>query len=978
MVKFLEQVAAHYYSAGDIERRCFIFPNRRSMLFFRKYLGEAVAASREKKPLLVPEMLTVNEFFYKVAGVDTATKVNLLLELYEVYRSLNPKAEPLDEFIFWGDVILADFNDVDKYLINPKGLFTNVADYRQIQDSFSYLTDDQREAIENFIKHFRADGKLKVNLESDDPDVKSRFLMIWNLLLPIYEKFRERLSSLGMAYEGMVYRDMAEKVKAGSVSDLLSGRFLRSDSFVFVGLNALNECEKTVMKAMRNAGIAEFCWDYSSAMIRDSRNKSSFFMTKNVIDFPQAFSFDPVTAVPRVNIISVPSSIGQAKQIPELIGVPDDTAIVLPDETMLMPVLNSIPEEISDINVTMGYPMTASEFYGLMDEITNLQLHLRQKGQRWMYYHKQVRNILSSSILGLFMGEAGRELIRNIKTGAKLFIPQEDLFSETLGEEERQLIDTIFRPVVTDPKSTDAAQIKAIQDYQKSIIDLIGPKLKDTYLARETEFARLYRSSIVNLSSRVLPVLPLTYVRMLQRLLSMVSVPYSGEPLKGLQIMGPLETRALDFDTVIILSCNEGVFPRKTVSSSFIPPELRKGFGLPTYEFQDSVWAYYFYRMIQRAGTVWLVYDSRTEGIKSGEESRYIKQLQYHFRVPVRRYVAKADVRSISDDLEFPKPADMAERLRKTTLSATALQNYLVCPAKFYYHSIERLKAEDEVAESLDAGMIGNVYHAVMQALYLGEKAMEPGFSMERKDVDAAIKGGALQPLDMVTPEYIGQWMKRKADIREKIRALILDQLHTTDISGRNLVIEEVIFNYVVKTLETDKRILDDKHLPGFRILGLEKELSWTFEGYRFSGYIDRLDSTGEGSVRIVDYKTGKVTDGDVAITDDNAKAVIEKLYGDIDKDRPKIAFQLFIYDKFITSDKELSKFKDVENVIYPAARLFVGEPLSAPMNRKFCLGMEERLSEMLREIADTSIPLRRTSNRENCGYCDFKNICGR
>ncbi|MBQ1857386.1 MAG: hypothetical protein II142_04270, partial [Bacteroidales bacterium] len=306
-MKFLEQVAAHYYSAGDIERRCFIFPNRRSMLFFRKYLGEAVAASREKKPLLVPEMLTVNEFFYKVAGVDTATKVNLLLELYEVYRSLNPKAEPLDEFIFWGDVILADFNDVDKYLISPKGLFTNVADYRQIQDSFSYLTDDQREAIENFIKHFRADGKLKVNLESDDPDVKSRFLMIWNLLFPIYEKFRERLSSLGMAYEGMVYRDMAEKVKSGSVADLLSGRFLRSDSFVFVGLNALNECEKTVMKAMRNAGIAEFCWDYSSAMIRDSRNKSSFFMAKNVSDFPQAFSFEPVTAVPQVNVISVPS-----------------------------------------------------------------------------------------------------------------------------------------------------------------------------------------------------------------------------------------------------------------------------------------------------------------------------------------------------------------------------------------------------------------------------------------------------------------------------------------------------------------------------------------------------------------------------------------------------------------------------------------------------------------------------------------------
>ena len=282
------------------------------------------------------------------------------------------------------------------------------------------------------------------------------------------------------------------------------------------------------------------------------------------------------------------------------------------------------------------------------------------------------------------------------------------------------------------------------------------------------------------------------------------------------------------------------------------------------------------------------------------------------------------------------------------------------------------------MAESLDAGMLGNVYHAVMQALYLGEKAMEPDFSMERKDIDAAIADGTLQPLTMVTSEYIGRWLKRRPEIKGKIRALILGQLHTTDVSGRNLVLEEVICNYVMKTLEVDKRLLDERHLKGFRILGLEKQMFWTFEGYRFHGYVDRLDSLGEGSLRIVDYKTGKVEDSDVHIDKDNLEKVMTALYGESEKDRPKIAFQLFIYDKFITSDKEYSSIESVENVIYPAAKLFVGDPLSAPMNSEFSKKMEERLSVMLKEIADPSIPFRRTGDSKACEYCDFKNICGR
>jgi RecB family exonuclease len=427
-------------------------------------------------------------------------------------------------------------------------------------------------------------------------------------------------------------------------------------------------------------------------------------------------------------------------------------------------------------------------------------------------------------------------------------------------------------------------------------------------------------------------VLPATHLRIIQRLFQGISVPFKGEPLRGLQVMGPLETRALDFRYLVILSANEGVFPRHNVSSSFIPPELRKGFGLPTYEFQDAVWAYYFYRMIQRPEHVWLVYDSRTEGLKSGEESRYIKQLEYAFGVPMERLTAVAP-------MQAPKPEEVPEKtqehidaLKEKYLSASALKNYMDCPARFYYQSVKGLKSDDEVPESLDSRMLGIVFHSVMQNLY-----------------------GRANP---ITPAMIDAFRNDDKGLRTLIREKVKEEMHSFEVTGRNLVLEEVILDYVKSTLRHDANILaaEGGGSPGFNIIGLEEHYFGSYGGFKFHGFIDRLDSYRNGEVRVVDYKTGKVEDKGID---------------------PKIEFQLFIYDLLCHQQPSLAG-KQLVNSIYSIRHIYTGSLPDMPEDPVKTKEMTAQLDAMLSDITNLDIPWSRTEDKDICAHCDFKDICGR
>lgn len=949
MTPFLKQVARHYCASGsDLERMCFVFPNRRALVFFRKYLSEEV----RDRPVVAPSMMSMGDFVFRASGTPRCDKLRLLLRLYDCYSPLykgrtGRDAEPLDDFVYWGDVLLNDFNDVDKYLADPKGIFTNVAEFKRIQDWQDCLSETQKAALEQFLSHF----------SGNDAGYKDKFLQVWDILYPLYRDFNARLDAEGLSYEGMAYRRLAEAVSGNgpgvmAVSDLLGGAFPDTDKFVFVGLNALSGCEKVLLGKMRDAHIAEFCWDFSSPMIRHPQNKSSLFLARNVEEFPQAFRIDADgLGTPQFNVVSVPSSVGQAKLLPRVLRECGDssirTAVVLPDENLLLPVLNCIPEEVRDINVTMGYPLSGSAIFSLMSEISALQMHLRLKDGEYYFYHQQLWAILSNSVLRTAVRDdaAALDAMARIRKEARYYVAAREFAGSPL-------LETIFRPVVTDTASRDPEQISAISRYQMEVVTAIAVRIKgDPEMAVELDFAMDYYQAVKRFSSEPLPLLPATYLRAFGQLTGLASdsVPFKGEPLRGLQIMGPLEMRALDFDNVIVLSCNEGTFPRRSVSSSFIPPELRKGFGLPTYEYQDAVWAYYFYRMVQRATNVWLLFDSRTEMSRSGEESRYIKQLEMHFGVRTRRFIFDSPVQGNGEPPVPEKTPDVIGRIREKVLSASALQTYLSCPLKFYYGSIEQLSPEEEVSEALDAGMIGSILHETMHELYEG-----------RGKIDAA---------------YLDSLLKDSRPVVEKVGRKIIDRLNAFEVAGRNLIFKDMIVSYVLQILRRDRELLDDYGTDSFTVLKMEERTLLDFGGFRFKGFIDRLDSFVPGEVRVVDYKTGKVLDLDINIDDSNAAQVVDKLFGKVEKERPKIALQLFLYDRMA---EKLVPGKTLFNSIYQTASLFAGKPVAVPLSPHFAELMEARLHALLEEMTDPAVPLRRAADRDACKYCDFKAICGR
>lgn len=942
MTPFLKQVAKHYFDHTTSENDfCYVFPNRRSMLFFKKYYCLQVKAAGIT--MFEPQMYTINDFFYKVYAGAPTERIDLLLNLYREYKKLIPNCEPLDEFIFWGEMILSDFNDVDKYLVDAEKLFTNVSQFKSMQD-YTFLSDNQLKALQAFMGHFAPQA-------GEDGKYKENFRKTWDILYPLYKSFNRTLSEQGKSYEGMVYRRLAERFESESASDVLQDAFPHSPKFVFVGLNAPTESELAVLKRMRQAQLAEFCWDYSSEMIKDKANKSSFFMEDNIRHLGQSIKLDP-DGLPaaQINVLAVPSAVGQCKQIGQIfrrlggeIGL--DTAIVLPDEKLLLPTLNAIPDSISKVNVTMGYPMSGSVLYSLIDEICAMQMHIRERSDgNWAFYYKQAYDLFANPLLKDSLCENERHTIDSVKCKLFHYIDRDEIAVDG------QILSRIFTPIVKEPNLADKGQITALCEYLKDIIETVAHKLVENKKESvELEFAKDFYQAIECIEKYELEVLPATFFRLLRNLVGRNAVPFKGEPLQGLQIMGPLETRALDFDNLVILSCNEGVFPRHNSSESFIPPELRKGFGLPTHEYQDALWAYYFYRLIQRCENVWLVYNTSVQQkMNSCEESRYIKQLELHFGVKIHRYVAKSTILEAKDTTEIAKTQEDIDILKSTRLSATALQKYLSCPVQFYYSKIKKLSNEDEVNETLDAGLIGSVLHESIEEIYSGK--------------------------ERITKDFLSECLKKES-YAEVVRRHIMDNLKCLEISGRNLIYESLICRYVRQILLTDKKLLEKKNLDSFRILELEKKETDVIGGLKFIGIMDRVDSFEDGVIRVVDYKTGSVKDSDIQIDDENACEVADAAFGEDNDKRPKIAIQLYLYDVLI---RKAHKMEAIENVIYQTTSLFSEGIKSAPMNETFVKEMGTRLEECLKGLLDIDKPWAKTAHAKTCSYCDFKDICGR
>lgn len=928
--EFLRSVAETFVSmAGKrLQHYCFVFPNRRSSLFFRKYLGES-----SEIPLFSPRLTTVNDLFASLSGLRTADKITLLAGLYKVFRDCIPEFdEPFDDFLYRGEVVLGDFDDIDKYLADAQSLFANISDLKEIESKYDYFTENQRKAIESFwgtLNEFRGHRK------------EAAFLKMWNSLYPVYLAFKDGLEKKGLAYEGMIYRDVAERLTKGD--DALYGMLDKYESIVFVGLNAPNNCERVLFDALKRIGKGNFYWDFYGEAVCDPGNKSSFFMRDNISRYPSCPELpaetDPGSGRPDVEAVAVPSSTGQAKYVygllQELARSGADmfrTAIVLPDENLLLPLLNSIPPEVRTINVTMGYPLVNSEVYSFVSLLANLQERMTVRPDEGpLFHYRDVTGLLNHSFMKKALPEWSERTRAAIYRENIVYLPAS-------GLRDGDLASAVFEPVTAEENA-----------------DL--PSLLTGYMKRALEAVSLYVGSVdkeflfncyksLNLLDRIgLGIRKDTYFRLFRRILSSVSIPFAGEPLSGLQIMGPLETRALDFDNIIMLSVNEGVFPTGATAASMIPYNLRKGFGLPTYEYQDSVSAYHFYRSICRARKVWLLYDSRSGGLMSGEESRYIKQLEYIYKYDiVRKNVSFALAPALAageDDLFMNEEESKA--LSRFSFSPSSIAAYMRCGRQFYYRYVRMLKEPDNVMEDVDASAFGQIYHWVMQHVY------DKGAKYGNKEMDTLVR-------------------KARHDLPEMVQAGFMEVLKIRKISGKNRIAAEMVSRLVMQTLKRDAG------LPGgFAIEENEKKVkgSFTLSSGRLvglKGVVDRIDRVEGGILRIVDYKTG-------------GKHFEMRSVPDLfDKDRFESGshvFQLYFYLLLLELDGRIGHADGILMEIYYTSELFSEGRNVLVADGQDYEEFKRCLSGLLEEILDPSIPFVRRNDSRICENCPFLAVCG-
>ena len=969
-MKFLEAIAARYAGRTSLERTCFVFPNRRSAVFFRKYLGE-----RAGRPLFVPAMRTIDELFQDISGLKPVEKVPALDRLYRIYRDLLAEegrtAEPFDDFIYWGDILMSDFDDIDKYCVDAARMFVNLRDLKDLSAGYDFLSDTQRRAIEEFCGSFYQKGITQSGTRQD-------FAALWNILLRLYERFRNSLAADGLGYPGMIYRSVADAIRPDT--HLLPA----FDEVVFIGLNALNNCEIALLTELQKEDKADFYWDFEGALLQDPANKAGRFIRDNIARFP---SRKPLTgtapvSLPAIEVIRVPSAVGQTRKAMQIITElhaaghmerPEETAVVLPDENLLFPMLGALPATVEKVNVTMGYPLSAGQVQMLLACLERLQANLRAKGAVLRFYHRDVVDLLEHPYIvaadtnGIVPGVKA-----TIRAQNRIFVDAAWLAAQS------PLFAILFKPVERTADLADWLQalIQALQAPQPAL---------------EREFLYRYSTTIASLARVALDydtLAPRTWFRLLARLAALESVPFEGEPLSGLQMMGPLETRALDFKNLIMLSVGEGVFPARTVSSSFIPYNLRLGFGLPTYELQDAIWAYYFYRSICRAERVFLLYDARTEGLQSGEESRYIKQLKYHYGLPVTEKVATYELGTTAAErpvVTVEKTPAVLQELHdrylagKGTFSASSLNHYIDCPLQFYYQHVRQIKEQDDVVEDIDASRFGTIYHEIMQRLYepyapttpttrrgAGGVLEREHFSAEETEYQSEAKGA--NPL--ITKDLIDQ-LRHNKRMLETLTIEAFQHVGIDEIEGENLILKNLVLHFVDRTLEVDAG------LTPFTFLGAETTRDCKLQladgrRVRLFGAIDRLDTNLPGITRVVDYKTGSVDKKDDCR---NVDRLFDRTLGQ----RPYIAFQLYFYALLMTRQPDARPDEHFEPCIYALRDLFKGAPASHSIDPENLVHFEERVRALIEEIFNPEIPFAGDCADDRiCGFCNFKRLCNR
>ena len=959
MESFLKLVAADLYkhTEGNLAHTAVVFPNKRAGLFFNEYL-----AQESESPIWSPAYVSISELFRSLSPWEVGDPVKLVCELYKIFRRETQSTETLDDFYFWGEMLISDFDDADKNKVDTDKLFSNLQDLRNIMDDYTFIDDEQEEAIRQFFQNFSIERRTAL---------KERFISLWDVLGNIYKGFRESLASQNIAYEGMMYRHVIEHLDVDK---------LPYEKYVFVGFNVLNKVEHTLFTQLKDAGKAVFYWDYDEFYMKENRqavtHEAGEFIRRNLRDFPSPLSgelFKNLSKPKEVHYIASSTENAQARYLPQWIRnnltTPEkETAVVLCNEALLQPVLHSLPAEVKHVNITMGFPLSQTPVYSFLIALLELHTHgFNFKSGRYTF--QSVVTLLKHPYTRQLTGQA--ELLEKELTRNNRFYP----LPGELGKDE--FLTRLFTPL--------SGNLNLCIRLSETLQQVAGIYQANTSGTEDTDaFNQLYRESLFKAYTTInrfrtlieedeLTVQSETFRRLLVKVLSATNIPFHGEPAIGMQVMGVLETRNLDFRHLVLLSVNEGQLPKSGGDSSFIPYNLRKAFGMTTIEHKIAVYAYYFYRLLQRAERITLMYNTSSDGLNRGEWSRFMLQFLIEWPHPItRQFLEAGQSPQGTSPITVEKTPDVMRRMQslfdvranpKAKFSPSALNYYLDCPLKFYYRYVAGLSAPDEVSAEIDSATFGSIFHYAAEHIYkdltthgkvINKEALETLLRNEVKlqdYVDTAFKKLFFNVPQNEKPEYNGVQLINSAVIARYLKQLLQNDLRYAP------------FTFIASEMEVDEPI--DIQTPK----GVIKS--------RIGGIIDRMDSKA-GTLRIVDYKTG----GDA-----DTPPHVESLFIP-DKKRSNYVFQTFLYAAIMCRKQPTMKIAPALLYIHRAATetyspvIQMGEPRKPKEAvedfSKYEKEYRERLQGLLEEIFNPEKSFTQTEIIEKCTYCDFKALCKR
>lgn len=1006
VVPFLRSVAEAYASNfDDLSEICFVFPNKRAGVFFLKHLRDAVG----NRTVMAPYITSISDFVSELSALEISSKIDLLFRLYNIYVRIQKKEkgklEDFDSFRNRGEILLNDFSEIDQYNVDADAILSNVIDYREIASNF--LTEEQKKIMERYFGYVPELAEVEGFWKKMEPesDLKNRFIYLWQQMLPLYHGLNDSLAKEGLTTTGGAYRRALERLREEGRSAV------KWKKVVMVGFNALSTTEALIFEELKKmesfsgmkGAFAEFFWDGTGPVLTSGNNDAATFLKYNRKNFPspewasEVMKQSEKEGLPaELRVIASPSNSAQGKIAGEIVreavkksGASEireaRVAVVLPDENLLMPLLYALPQELETVNLTMGYPLRNTSVISFINQLRALRATERLVNGGVAYYHHNLRLFLSHPYMHALLGSSVISKINGYVSGHHLItVPLKEL-AEISPE-----ITWILRLLPSGSKTQDI--IEYIEDILIRVSGALENKNGGVLKSRiDRAHIEIYRDALHRLGDAAehhgIEMGIQGVFTMVDKLLGSEQVSFEGEPLEGLQVMGLLETRALDFERLIIMSMNDKVMPRKGSGRTFIPDSLRHGYGMPWANYREDLFSYYFYRLISRADKVTLIYDARAgEGMRSGGVSRYLMQLKYLYAPGIikyenHKYLLNPHLRTAhaveKTELVMTQLEAYTKLSSAKNLSASALKNYFVCPSKFYYENVCGIRVDDTVSEYIDAITQGLVLHQVMFYLYFPEK-------QRNKYLEKSI---------LMTPEAL----RNIAEDRERIRTLIreaINKLHNK--LGRDSLDRPLDGASELVAKQIEEQVLDiisyDITLAPFRLVGgeisrlVELSVPGTDKKVNIKYAIDRLDiirdENGKDIYRIVDYKTGSA---DVSADD------MESIFNG--SKEAKNLFQLMFYANLMNMDLGLDN--DIRLSIYEVSSIKkygeiiptfkVEEEGKKRKNTISILGHKtinqefmNRTMEIIQEIFNPEVSFTVADNEESCKYCKLGSLCGR